>query len=266
MAGELPMAEGGAALVEGFVAINGSRQGAFTAVTNRILDRHMALLGDEKQALAATLREIGGILFGATGRAMKHIDHFIGATGTEMDVPLDRLLAEDQSVKDRLIEETYRRALRIPTVREQANLDRQSAGLVSLVHPGGIDPEITIFQHNYSSTDWWGALGTYSVRLDVVGNLTARSSSVAVLLQGDNLYTWHPKEDRSSKRVHEIGARLEQLGGGKSFPMRSKPTMVLIDTSRAAILRLTTMQQTNPNPGRALTYEQIRRLMGALLR
>jgi hypothetical protein len=267
MAGELPIIEGGSALVEGFVALNSSRQAAFTAVANRILDRHMARLGgDEKAAYAEALREIGLIMFDASGRAMAHINHFIGATGAAVDVPLDRLLSEDSSVKDRVIEETYRRALRIPTVREQASLNRQAAGLVSLIHPSGIDPEITIFQHNFSNTDWWGALGTYTVKLEVVGQLTERSSSVAVLLQGENLYTWHPNEDRSSKRVHEIGARLEQLGGGKSFPMRSKPTMILVDTSRAAMLRLTTMQQTNPNPGRGLTRDQISRLMNSLAR
>lgn len=86
-----------------------------------------------------------------------------------------------------------------------------------------IDPIITIFQKNYSTLGWWGALGTFPVRFERV-SVDERKKRVFVRLTGSDEYRWHAEdESRITVRLHQFGQRLVELGAAKNFTMVAKP-------------------------------------------
>jgi hypothetical protein len=92
--------------------------------------------------------------YGANGRAMRHIRHFLSGSGTGLEISLIDLLNEDWGIRKWIEGETIRRANGIETLRETYEKQR-----MSLKH-GVIDSTITLFQKNYAVEDWCGALGT----------------------------------------------------------------------------------------------------------
>jgi hypothetical protein len=165
------------------------RTGDMTQIGPRILCAAAPLIyggrsrGDKGSLLDAVLMETGKV----NGHAMRHLWHFLDASGTDLPVDLNLLLAEDQGVR-----------------RYVSDWDFREDG------PG----ILTIPQAVFDEADWWCALG--EIKLDY--EIDRGRRSVQLCLEKE--YTWHPHEqERRSQCLHQAAQQLVDKGKAKEFWM-----------------------------------------------
>ena len=206
---------------------------------------------DDGDKLQKAFIEIGETMFDKNSLPLDYMKHFIIGKGKTKYFELAELFAEDKNVRRRVYSEVTRRSLKVKTIAETARADKSCTKV-----EGGIDPVITIFQKNYETVKWWGALGTFPITYTPAATMRNKESRFPVIIKGENLYQWHPDEDRTSKKVHQIGARLVQIRKADNFVIRGKPVLVMVDPQHKDILKLTTMTQENPQVSLANAFRR----------
>lgn len=202
----------------------------------RILARNTKAGTTREAAQTQTLRDIGQIMFANCPRALANIDRFLRGTGADWEFDLQELLAEDKNVRERLYGEVTRRTLRINTAKE-----RLLRTYATPIHPDAIDPTITIFQSTYASKDWWGALGTFNIRFERVGEAKEK---IFVRLSGENVYQWHKDETRVTQTIHRMAHDLIDARVAKPFRMIAKPRTYVVSSTLKDLLLFE--KQVNP--------------------
>ena len=185
------------------------------------------------------------------GRAEEYLDHFLSGDGTPKHFETSLLLAEDTGVSYRLRSEVVRRALGIRTLREKYQDSIMSLSGVALDDR----KSITIFQHNYASSDWHLALGTFSFNWEPI-LCTEDRRFMTVRVYGSNTYKWHPKSPRITKFLHEAGFRLSENGLARNFEIIAKPIFMKVDIVQRETLELFAMTQANPRMRGLLSDER----------
>ncbi len=208
--------------------------------------------------------------YGANGRAMQHMRHFLLGRGTPMEIRLTELLNEDKGASARISGEILRRANGIMTAREaQAINDAQRMSLPHNIRRSeraqnasvavNIDPVITLFQKTFAIEDWSGALGTFPITWELIACPSRKTTPLTVLLRGANEYRWHPSDDRLTRRLHQYAQELIDVGQAKPFMMTTGFLTVLVGQLNEGFLRAGFNKQTNPSNnsfGEFFTAEQ----------
>jgi hypothetical protein len=229
----------------------------------RLLEKNKAQFDDEAEYLSQTLRDAATIMFGEADPAYMCMDRFLKGSGEAWEFDLNELFGADKGARSRVFSETIRRALQLPTLHERENVKGFGVWAPAVLDEKirqVIDPVITIFQRNYSTLEWWGALGTYNISWEVVGRSGAKDR-LFVKLSGDGEYRWHPQDNRSTKALHQMGHRLTELGKAKNFPMIGKPRTFSVDVTKRRMeeAELESIDfQHNPTPGRPLIDPAVR--------
>lgn len=223
-------------------------------VTANLLKKNRSSM-KEPEALVATLRDVGEIMFGKSGMAIDYIDHFLGKSGQEKSFPLADLLAANPTIEKRVIMESKRRALNVKTNTGSRMSLKEGKSYLS-----GLDPCITVFQKNYDDVQWWGALGTFQVRMSHPVYNQDRDV-FSFILTGDDEYRWAPDEDRPSQTIHKIAQKLVDMNLARNFPVKGQSMMMSVRKVEALFTLGVT---TNDRAGRGIlgtgfTSDQITR-------
>lgn len=132
------------------------------------------------------------------GQAWKHLDHFLGNTGSDVEVAFQKVVDNDPGVRYRILTKA------VEELRGAKEL-RMSKGIVD------------IQQVHYSVQDWRLALGAINVTWSVE-RVTGEYLYLRVLFA--DVYDWHPEEGkRPTQCVHQAAADLIDEGEAKTFKM-----------------------------------------------
>ena len=213
--------------------------------TDELVSNYERRMG-RTDAMRAAFRDIIGIMFGKSGLAVDYAEHFLTANGTDLTFPLSKLLGQDRTVRDRVLGETWRRALKIKT-----DYEKRATLVDGDPSMGGIDPTITLFQSNFSSIQWWGALGTFPIRM-TVPKMDLNAQIFTVTLEGLDTYRWAPGEDRISRSVHKLADSLIKANAAKNFGIYGERCFVTIDRSMAKVIEAKSAMQINPRGSRGI--------------
>jgi hypothetical protein len=224
------------------------QQSIINGIVNKILaENRLAteigdISADQGKRLQDAFLKVGDTVFEDASLPIEYMRHFCFGAGKAKIFQLTDLVSEDRGARARVYGEVVRRSLEVLTLREKSGNYTPSSGSV-------IDPEITIFQSNFNTTKWWGALGTFGVTFEKVASVPP-DRPFPVLLSGCNLYQWHPTENRPTRKIHEMGARLLALGFANNFRMCATPMVISVDPKMKRVLEWSTFKQTMP-AGRA---------------
>lgn len=217
-------------------ALMGGADKIFDALLQRRIDDGMPRL----DALGDVLKAAVKARYGERGQAMRHMDLFLGARGDDVEVSLEKLIAEDHGVRARLVGESLRRANSIHTFREQT-----TRKMMTLQDPA-IDDTITLFQKTYAIEDWCGALGTFPVKWELIACPARKTSPLVVRLVGENIYRWHSNDQRLTRRLHQFADELIEKGRAKPYKMFAPYHTIYVDQIQNKLIRDSFLTQTNP--------------------
>lgn len=223
-------------------------QGEARSRVDNLIKRAKAAHKDEAEAIAAALREAAEIGFDNEEPGKTCLDLFLGAKTDEWSFDLSTLLSEDKNVRERIYNETIRRAMKAVTDREKEKVAGfgvwAPAELERRINDA-IDPVITLFQHTYSHIGWWGALGNFGIDVEVV-QASSIGDRLFVRLSGEGVYKWAPdQEGRPTVELHKLAQRLIEMGKAKEFRQIAKPATFVVNVAQARLL--------DPNTGRVIT-------------
>lgn len=212
---------------------------SISGILDTIIAQEQAKGKSRREAMVTAMREAAKMRFEANGRAMKYMERFLSGKGGEESFKWEELSRDDATVKKRVHSELVRRTLQIPTLREQYENPPSKAP----------DSVITIFQPNFSSVDWWGALGTFNINFLVRQPPSTPVPYVQVRIWGENEYKWHPDRDSASQKLHKIGDELTQPGTprAKNFLIKMEPIDISVSINDMTICTL--MQENPVGPG-----------------
>jgi hypothetical protein len=194
---------------------------------------------DEAKSSAQSLRDALAIGFGNADPAKFCLERFLSATGKEWRFDIGELFADDKAVRERVYSEAIRRTIKAPTERERekiAGFGVWAADELAKRVQQAIDPLITIFQSTYSHEGWWGALGSYAIKVEPVG-ASDDGTRIFVKLSGSGDYEWAPDDaSRSTQQLHELAQRLIELGKARPYKQIAQPRTFVVQVTKARLL------------------------------
>lgn len=214
-----------------------------TGMINSMIAKEVAGGAAREDAIKLALLEVGKIMFVPRGRAMQYLGHFLGGSGSSIEVDWRALEKEDKNVHARVHAEIVRRALGMDTIIE---------GLVKGTPAEQDRSTITLFQSTYAIQDWQFALGTFGIQFVVNKPTRTPDPFVSATIWGSNEYKWYASEDRVTKRIHEVAQELVEKRKARPFQMFLRPTELLIPINSANLLFGTAGFQNNPKAHRPL--------------
>lgn len=203
--------------------IKGFIKGQIDEVAKTIFAKHSSAKLNEKDALIATLRDVGNMMFGNKGMAVDYLNLFIEGKNEAQNFDLKNLLKDNPTIKDRVDNEVRRRILGVKTAYEKRATLREGVNWL-----GGLDPCITVFQKNYDHVQWWGALGTFQIKIAHPSHSVGQGKTT-VTVYGEDVYKWAPEENRPSQIIHQMADKLEKMGVAKRFPVTTNPMIIRLD-------------------------------------
>ena len=224
--------------------IAGFIKGQIDDTAKAIYAKYAAKNLSEKDALAATLRDVGQIMFGTKGLAVDYLELFLKpGEDKAQSFTLNSLLKDNPTIKDRVNAEVSRRVLGVKTAYEKRSSLKDGVNWL-----GGLDPCITVFQKNYDDVQWWGALGTFQIKIAHPAHSVAHGTTT-VTVYGEDIYKWAPEEGRTSQIIHRMADKLEKMGAASRFAITTPPMLIQLNAVDAMLARNTV---TNRNAGRGL--------------